>query len=126
MVMLLDECFTYDISHSSVPSVRTLHLSAEPSTSYRRQMKTMIRLVSAAYVNCAFTGVEIRIDNCSDNFWSMPKFGQPQPWVGQPFLYMYMMMKSMNMCHNTAAFLFDTPYHIAQPLTMSHTLFSMT
>ena len=31
-------------------------------------------------------GVEIKIDNCSDNFLIIPKFGQPQPLVGQPFL----------------------------------------
>ena len=31
------------------------------------------------------TGVEIRIDNCLDNFLSIASFGQPQPRVGQPF-----------------------------------------
>ena len=31
-------------------------------------------------------GVEIRIDNWADDFLSIPKFGQPQPRVGQPFL----------------------------------------
>ena len=32
------------------------------------------------------SGVEIRIDNWADDFLSFPKFGQPQPRVGQPFL----------------------------------------